>query len=110
VSASDSADPFLVSAWGVALDDAGLDSDDFYLLPCRGRAVDLSPRAAWYPPGWVLPQEDLLVRDVLDEANEPSHREKHRVAIFEDVNEDDPVEIAIVTPSSDTRSSMLGST
>jgi hypothetical protein len=93
---SGSADPFLLSAFEVALEDAGVDGREFHLLACPGAAVS-SARAAWYPPNEHLEEDDLLVGPILDEANSPDVIIRHRIAVFEDVDEDDPLEIAILT-------------
>jgi hypothetical protein len=53
------AEPFLTNAFTMALEDAGLDGGDSYLLACPGAAVG-SARAAWYPPGEQLAMGEVL--------------------------------------------------
>lgn len=93
---SRSADPFLINAFEVALDDAGVDGREFHLVACPGTAVS-SARAAWYPPNERLKEDDLLVAPILAHANSPDVITRHRIAVFEDVDEDDPIAIAILT-------------
>lgn len=87
----------LIDAWGVALAHAGLNDDDFYLLSCPGAVLDGYAKAASYEPGTTPKADDLLSGEVLVEANEPEHLVKHRVAVFEDADWDNPVNTAIMT-------------
>jgi hypothetical protein len=96
MTVSENAEPFLVEAWAIALDHAGLDEDDFYLLACPGAVVEGHAKAASYEPGVEQEGDNLLSGAVLVEANDPDHLLKHRIAVFEDVDEDDPVERAIL--------------
>jgi hypothetical protein len=86
----------LTEAFNVAVDDAELDGGDFYLLACPG-AADGSARAAWYPPGEQLAVDELLAESMLAEANAANARNRHRIAVLEDFDADDPVETALVT-------------
>ncbi len=94
---SENAERYLVDAWRVALAHAGLDDDDFYLLACPGAVVEGYAKAASYEPGVEQDEDDLLIGEVLTEANDPAHRTKHRVAVFEDIDWDDPVKVAVLT-------------
>jgi hypothetical protein len=97
MAVSDQAEPFIIEAWALALDHAGLDDDDFYLLACPGTVVEEYPKGISYEPETEREQDDFLSGAVLVDANEPAHRAKHRVAVFEDVDQDDPVALAILT-------------
>ncbi len=97
MAVSENADPPLVDAWRVALAHAGLDENDFYVLACPGTVVEGYAKAASYEPGVEQDEDDLLTGEVLAEANDPEHRMKHRVAVFDDVDWDDPVKVAVLT-------------
>ncbi len=86
----------LRDTWLQALDHSGLSGDDFYLLACPGTAVDGYAKGATYPPGIELVEDEFLTGGVLVDANKDEHRAKHRIAVFEDVDAEDPVAMAIL--------------
>jgi hypothetical protein len=94
---SENAEQFLLDAWNVALDHSGFGDADFYVLSCPGRAVDGYAKAANYEPGVGLEEDDLLAGALLTEANDPEHIAKHRIAILEDIDDEDPVQVAVLT-------------
>lgn len=97
MSVSVRAEPFLVDLWDEAISFAGVNPERFHLLPVDGAAVQGAPKAACYPPKLRLCEEpeDLLRGEALVEANDVAFRDKHRIAIYEDIDEDDPVDLAI---------------
>lgn len=86
------------AVWGEVVQSTGFKPDDVHLLPVLGAAVHGHNQAASYPPGWELVEEahDLLRGARLDEANLPEHINKYRVAIYEDVDAEDPLALAIL--------------
>jgi hypothetical protein len=99
VSHSPDAEDFVVGEWRAALQDAGVAEDDFHLITCPGAAVSGHPKAASFDKGEVFyGHEDeggLVVRpDKLAEANDEANRWRHRVAIYEDIDDEDVVERA----------------
>ncbi|HEX3804854.1 MAG TPA: hypothetical protein VHV75_18660 [Solirubrobacteraceae bacterium] len=85
-------------AWNAALSDSNLPASSVHLLLVPGSAVQDHNKAACYPPGKELIEEagDLVSGSVLAEANSPEHIDQHRIAIYEDVDEADPVAFAIL--------------
>jgi hypothetical protein len=66
--------------------------------PFTGRGLGrLQGRLLSTWPGAVRQAGDLLRGTILDKANSAEHRTKHRNAIHEDVDEDDSVEVAIMS-------------
>jgi hypothetical protein len=94
---SPNAEAPLAQAWTVALRHAQLNDDHFYLLACAGAVVEGHPKAASYEPGLEIEEDDLVTGDILAEANEDEHRVLYRIAVFEDVDFDDPFKVAILT-------------
>jgi hypothetical protein len=84
--------------WDRAVAACGLDPSTVHLLPVAGAAVHGFNQAACYPPGHVLVDDpdDLVRGAVLEEANQPEHMMKHRIAIYEDVDPDDPTAVAVL--------------
>lgn len=98
MSVSPKTDPFIQEAWDQAVASSGLHAAGVHLLPVPGAAVQGTNKAACYPRDKVLVDDpdDLLHGPMLAEANLPQIRPMHRIAIYEDVDEDDPVAIAIL--------------
>jgi hypothetical protein len=98
VNVSAETEPLLLSVWDEAVHASGLSPSQVHLLPVPGAAVPEHNKAACYPPHIDLIDEphDLLRGAMLAEANLPGHRDKHRIAIYEDVDADDPVAVAIM--------------
>jgi hypothetical protein len=86
------------AVWDVAVRASGLDPEQVHLLPIPGAAVRGFNQAVCYPPGDLLidDPEDLIRGNALDEANSSEHIRKHRIAIYEDVDPDDPFEVALL--------------
>jgi len=84
--------------WDQVVRASGVDASHVHLLPIPGAAVRGFNQAACYPPGEFLvgDPEDLVRGEMLVEANLDEHREKHRIAIYEDVDPEDPVAIAVL--------------
>lgn len=97
MSCSPEVEPFLEALWLDALADAEADPDRYHLLAVPGAAVSGHIKAATYPPGRMLidDPEDIIRGSTLAEANLAEHQYKHRIAIFEDIDEDDPVAVGI---------------
>jgi hypothetical protein len=98
MSVSPTTEAFMADAWNAALNHANVPADEFHLLPVPGAPAPGGNKAACYPPRRRLwdEEDDLLRGPILDEANLPEHRNKHRVAIYADVNPADPVALAIL--------------
>lgn len=98
MSISPDAEPFIAAIWERVLGHAAVDPERFHLLPVAGAAVRGCNQAACYPPGNELydEPEDLLRGAILNEANLSEHRHKHRIAIYEDIDEDDPLAVAVM--------------
>jgi hypothetical protein len=99
MSHSQDAEPFVVAEWRAALHDAGVDEDDFHLITCPGSAVTGHAKAASFDKGVVLngdaEEGGIVVQaERLAEANAPGTLWRHRVAVYEDLDEDDVVELA----------------
>lgn len=88
----------MLKPWDLAVQASGLSHNEVHLLPVPGAAVSGYNQAANYPAGRTLidDPEDLLHGDMLAEANHPDNINKHRVAIYEDVDRDNPVAVAIL--------------
>jgi hypothetical protein len=97
MAVSPSAEAPLVNAWRVAVAHAQLTEDDLYLLSCPGAVVERFAKGASYEPGVEQEGDDLLTGSVLTEANELQNRVKYRVAVFEDVDWNDEVKVAVLT-------------
>ena len=95
MTVSESAGLVIVAAWRAALDHAGLRDDHFHLIVCPGspRAGN-APKAAWYEPGETLSKDKILTGATLEEANEPAHSGRHRIAAFEPVDGSNEMEVA----------------
>lgn len=95
---SDEITPPIAEQWRLAVAHAGVDEADVHLLSITGRAGPDAPKAATYPAGNPLVEEsdDLIRGPALVEANTAEVINKHRVAIYADFDEGDPVELAIV--------------
>ena len=96
MTASAETEQFMLAAWDDAVQSSGLNASAVHLLPVPGAAVSESNKAACYPPHVELVEEphDLLRGAMLTESNLPEHQGKHRIAIYEDVDQDDPVAVA----------------
>jgi hypothetical protein len=96
---SPDADPFIVSAWQDALQDAAADDADYYLVTCAGAATQGAPKAVSFRRGKLLDGDvsegGIVVGSAkLDEAN--AHAGLNRVATFEHWEEDDPLPLAVL--------------
>lgn len=96
MSASATTPAFMEEQWHLALAHAGVNVDAFHLLPVPGTAPAGGNKAACYPAGEELfdVEGDLVRGSVLEEANAPERRGQIRIAIYDDVDPDDPVAIA----------------
>jgi hypothetical protein len=93
---SSGVEPFIEQQWDAALRHAGEAGEDTYLLACPGAAVKGCPSAVSYPVDVPLEADAFLQGELLAEANLTHIRSKHRVAVFEDVDEDDPTAMAVL--------------
>jgi hypothetical protein len=89
-------EPFMEQQWDAALRHAREPGEDTYLLACPGAVVEGCPPAVSYPVGGPLEADAFLQGELLAEANLTHIRSKHRVAVFEDVDEDDPTAMAVL--------------
>jgi hypothetical protein len=98
MTASAETEPFMLTVWDEVVHSSGLDPSQVHLLPVPGAAVPEHNKAACYPLHIELIDEphDLLRGAMLAEANLPEHQDKHRIAIYEDVDADDPTAIAVM--------------
>ena len=99
VSHSPDADDFIVTEWRAALKDAGVNEADFYLITCPGAAVTGSAKAVSFEQGQVLYGYDdeggvVVQQDKLAEANDNQNLYRDRIAVYEDVDPGDEVELA----------------
>jgi hypothetical protein len=89
----------MVPEWRAALADSGLAEEQVYLLSLEGRLPDGRPKAAIYPAGRTLHEddpEDIIFGGAVAEANEPGVIWKQRIAIFTGFDARDPLEVALV--------------
>ena len=101
MTVSEDAEDFIVAEWHAALVDAGLDDGDVHLVVCSGAALAGPPKGASYNRGDALtgaPDADGIVvtTEKLAEANAPENLSRYRVAVLEDIDPDDPVEVAFL--------------
>lgn len=96
MAVSPDTEPFIEREWDAAVAASGADPDNLYLLPVSGTPVANMPEAVTYWPGLRSEEDDFLLGEKLAEANSPGVRERHRIAIFEDVDEGDPLAVAIL--------------
>lgn len=98
MSVSPGTEWFMEQAWNRVIASTRMDPSQLHLLPISGAAVVGHNQAACYPPSCVLLDEpdDLLRGAILVEANLPCHRDKHRIAIYEDVDPADSTAVAIM--------------
>lgn len=99
MSHSSDAEDFVVAEWRAALADAGVAEGDFHLITCPGAAVTGHAKAVSFDPGRVLhgdaEEGGIVVQpEKLAEANDSANLYRHRVAVLEDVDGEDPVELA----------------
>jgi hypothetical protein len=87
---------FIERQWKVALRHAEETGEDTYLLACPGAAVEGCPLAVSYSADRMLEPDCFLEGDVLAEANLTHVRSKHRIAVFEDMDEGDPTAMAVL--------------
>jgi hypothetical protein len=90
--------PFMEEIWDNVVRASGFDGSQVHLLPVPGAAAGGHNQAACYPPGDFLVDDpdDIIRGDMLAEANLDEHLHKHRIAIYEDVDEDDDVAMAVL--------------
>lgn len=88
----------MLSVWDEVVRASGFDPSQVHLLPVPGAAIPEHNKAACYPPHIELVDEphDLLRGAMLDEANSSEHQGKHRIAIYEEVDAEDRVAVAIM--------------
>lgn len=101
MTVSDDAEEFIVALWQDALSDAGFDDADVHLVVCAGAAVPGPPVGAAYNRGDELTgaadADGIVVTPKkLSEANASENISKYRVAILEDVDQTDPVQVAFL--------------
>jgi hypothetical protein len=101
MSVSEDAEDFIIALWGDALADAGVDDADVHLVVCAGAAGPGPTTGASYNRGDELPGSldadgIVVTSQKLAEANAPENRSRLRVAILEDVDPDDPEEVAFL--------------
>ena len=79
------------------LDYTGQDEDRFFLLSIPGRPAPSGRHAAFYRPGPIDEDpDDILHGPHLALANGSDVRDRHRVAVFADVDWDDPEQEAVL--------------
>lgn len=96
---SDNALSFMVTEWEAALEDAEVDSEDYYLIVCPGNPVIGEPQAVCLRPGVRLETADdsggIVVGDLeLTEANSSAALSRHRIAVLDGVDRGDEPRIA----------------
>lgn len=101
MSVSPDAEDFIVAEWHAALADAEADDRLHHLIVCAGAAVTGHPKGVSFHPGAELtgsPDEGGIVveADKLAEANAPENLSRYRVAVLEDVDPDDRIEVAFL--------------
>jgi hypothetical protein len=101
MTVSKDAEDFIVAEWHAALADAGFDDRDVHLVVCAGAPVTESPKGVSYNRGDELKgarEADGIVvaAQKLSEANAPENVSRYRVAVLEDFDQDDPVELALI--------------
>jgi hypothetical protein len=96
VTACANAEDFIVREWEAALADAGVSPRDYHLITCPGAIVQGYPKAVCYEPGGKRVADGFLYGAQLDEANAARNINRHRIAVFEDVDSDDALELALL--------------
>jgi hypothetical protein len=101
MSVSEDAEDFIVALWHDALADAGVDDGDVHLVVCAGAAGPGPTTGASYNRGDALPgsldADGIVVTpEKLAEAHAPQNRSRYRVAVLEDVDPDDPEQVAFL--------------
>jgi hypothetical protein len=98
---SEDAEDFIVAQWHAAMADAGLDDADVHLVVCAGAAVSGPPKGVSYNRGdeltGALDADGIVVTaEKIAEANAPENLSRYRVAVLEDIDPDDPSEVAFL--------------
>lgn len=101
MSVSPDAEDFIVAEWEAALADAGAPELDFHLIVCSGAAVTGYPKAVAFRPGDILEGDEaeggvVVEAGKLAEANHPAVLRRHRVAVLEDIDPDDQLDLAFL--------------
>jgi len=101
MSVSPDAEDLIVAEWHAALADAEADDRDYHLIVCAGAAVTGHPKGVSYHRGQKLtgsPDEGGIVveADKLAEANASTNLSRYRVAVLEDIDPNDRVEVAFL--------------
>ena len=101
MTVSEDAEDFVVKEWHAASADAGFSGSDVHLVVCAGAAVTGPPKGVSYNRGdeltGALDADGLVVTpEKLAEANAPENLTRYRVAVPEDIDSDDPVEVAFL--------------
>lgn len=101
MSHSADADDVLIQEWRAALAHAGVAEANFHLIACPGAAVTGNAKAVSFEKGLELRGEDeeggiVVQPHKIDEANHPANFWRHRVAVFEDVDGEDPDDRAYI--------------
>ncbi len=99
VSISDDAEDFIATEWSAALADARVSVEDYHLIVCGGAPITGPPKAVCFRPGEPLTgannEGGIVVTEAkLAEANDPANLNRHRVAVLEDVDDEDEVALA----------------
>ena len=101
MTVSEDAEDFIVAQWHSALADAGLDDADVHLVVCAGAAVSGPPTGASYNRGdeltGALDADGIVVTpEKVREANAHGNISRYRVAVLEDIDPEDPIEVAFL--------------
>jgi hypothetical protein len=99
MSHSPDAEDFVVEEWRSALADAGVDEDDYHLITCPDAAVTGHAKAVEFDKGRILYGDEeeggiVVQPEKLPEANDAANLYRHRIAAYEDVDDEDEVERA----------------
>jgi hypothetical protein len=99
VSISTDAEEFVVAEWRAAIAHAQVDESDFHLITCPGAPVHGEVKGVHFERGDILcgdAREGGIVvqQPKIDEANADENLWRHRIAVYEDIDPDDDVELA----------------
>ncbi|MCU1278915.1 MAG: hypothetical protein JWM53_2461 [bacterium] len=99
MSISEDAEDFVATEWHAAIKHAQVDESEFHLITCPGAPVHGEVKAVHFERGGRLdgdPSEGGIVvqQAKLDEANADENLWRHRIAVYEDIDPEDDVELA----------------
>src|ERR1019366_1833718 len=99
MSVSADAEAFIVAEWHAALADAEADDRDYHLIVCAGAAGSGQGRGVAFHASQELSGAAdeggiVVAPEKIAEANDSANLARYRVAVLEDVDPDDGVEVA----------------